>query len=517
MKFDALLAAAAAAVSLLGCWVVYRRTRDWKIHLRLLALASVPGLLWVAVFSACYILIAPVPAWNQIRLAPLFALAHGYRLYYPPGEGPVMGVIYGPLAYLPYFPSLAASGPVAAVLIGTLTAAALYFGPAVWVLAGRRPGPRVAGVFAAVAFGLWTLSNYSLRYCAFSIHADAPALGFGAAACAALMSGNIVTAGVLAAFAIAAKQSVLFLIPALVLFAWVADGRRAALRLAAAALLMLAAILGVLAASCSLEAVVFNLYTFPSRHPLALTGYMEFPARTVENALLALSISAKVLWDHARWMVMCGVICCLVEFGRRPPAPVEWLRANRWAVFYFVAAAGLPFAILFRAKAGGDQNAYGLHLYFGLIGLLMFCRHLIAQPEVSRPAAAACLALAATLAPAVVVSPNMPLMLRQVAESGTQRIYDYARRHPGETYFPAWPLPVLMAEGRMYHFDYGLFDRELGGAKVQRDHFLRHIPSGMKYLGGPDVNSPVRRYLPEFSSPASLPELPGMELLARRP
>lgn len=124
------------------------------------------------------------PAWP-----PLFALRYGYQPYYSPSEGPVLNMIYGPLAFLSYFPSLVAHAPVPAVLVGCLVASLYFFSPVCWLcLFGKASWRRrdfANGLLLFSVFGLATLSSKPLRYAAFNIHADAPALGFGALACGA--------------------------------------------------------------------------------------------------------------------------------------------------------------------------------------------------------------------------------------------------------------------------------------------------------------------------------------------
>jgi hypothetical protein len=63
---------------------------------------------------------APSIPENDHRLAPTFALAHGYRLYYGPHQGPVLSTIYGPVTALTYAPSLLASTPMGTVRLATI-------------------------------------------------------------------------------------------------------------------------------------------------------------------------------------------------------------------------------------------------------------------------------------------------------------------------------------------------------------------------------------------------------------
>ena len=95
----------------------------------------------------------------------------------------------------------------------------------------------------------------------------------------------------------------------------------------------------------------------------------------------------------------------------------------------------------------------------------------------------------------------------------------FAKKHPGEVYFPWHPLAGLMAEGRLYHFSYGLSDRELAGYPVSQEHFQRYIPAQTQYVALPEHAKRdaeyVFRYLPDFSRKVTADDLPGWTLYAR--
>lgn len=64
----------------------------------------------------------------------------------------------------------------------------------------------------------------------------------------------------------------------------------------------------------------------------------------------------------------------------------------------------------------------------------------------------------------------------------TEQSFEQARTNPGRVYFASNPLSVLLAEGKLYHFDYGLFDRDLAGRMPTRAEFLAHVPPGARAL-----------------------------------
>ncbi len=60
--------------------------------------------------------------------------------------------------------------------------------------------------------------------------------------------------------------------------------------------------------------------------------------------------------------------------------------------------------------------------------------------------------------------------------------YNFAKERPEQVYLPYDPLTTLLTDGKLYHFDYGLFDRRLAGREISREHFEAHIPARIRYI-----------------------------------
>lgn len=513
-----------AVLSIAGAFsgfLVYRRLRAWPFHYRIVA-AVLPFALCLLGWSwTCEVLRVTDLDWNQARLAPLIGLKYGYSLYYPAEDGPVMGAIYGPISYFAYFPSLLAATPVPALLIGSVAASLYFFAPVAWIFTSgrfRRKQSLSLGLLLFTLFGLWTIQNAALRYTAFGIHADAPALGFGAAACALLMKRNesrrpvlfLVLAALSTVLAISSKQSIGFVVPIFLCFLWAADGKRSALQFAAALAVLGLAAFGLFSFLFSARALYFNMFAFPSHHGFG-GGSMQIPDGGIAAAVKTLIEVGLRLWSYSRWILLPAALCYILELrslkGSVKSGAREWIRHNRWVLFHLVALGAFPISVIFGAKVGGDINAFSLHLYFSLIGLLLLTAQFVLEHEnLARPALALCLLAGLALLPTDLASLDVRTLTANLWTSNTEQVYQYEKVHPGETYFAAFTLPVLMAEGRMYHFEYGVFDRDLGQARVSQEHFMRFVPPRMKYLQRKKENSPVTSYLPEFSCPATLPE-----------
>jgi hypothetical protein len=89
----------------------------------------------------------------------------------------------------------------------------------------------------------------------------------------------------------------------------------------------------------------------------------------------------------------------------------------------------------------------------------------------------------------------------------------YLRAHPGEAYFPNNPLEHLAVEGRLPHFEYGVFDRVLAGLPLSLDHLQRHIPPGARRIcypaGYTHTDFFAAHSLKKFTRRVVVDELPG--------
>src|SRR5262245_54414126 len=118
MSPDRVAAVLAAAACGLLAWRWRRFPRTWRPVDALGAVLLLPGLFVFARVVVRLVVRALHEEWNGCRLAPTVALTHGYALYYPPNEGPVLDTIYGPVAALAYLPATMFRSPTGAILAG---------------------------------------------------------------------------------------------------------------------------------------------------------------------------------------------------------------------------------------------------------------------------------------------------------------------------------------------------------------------------------------------------------------
>jgi hypothetical protein len=542
---------------LLGLWLSVRRLarlRGQPVLDRWIGAALPLCLVVCAAFGVQALLDGPYRHWNAIRITPALSLFSGYTLYYRPDSGPVTGNIYTPLASLVYLPAAAASSPTGVIAVGTVISLLLYFAPVVWLYArlaavpvrcwpivGRicNPSGRMDGLQIRPTTGnagadpltrqaewltlaLFPLLTYnlekSLRYSAAFIHADAPALGMAAAAAAVLYVDprhrwrSLFPSALLAVLAVWSKQVMAPLLLALPLWLLAAAGLRAGLRYGLALLLAGAAVLGVSLTLLDPANLFFNVVTIPGRHPWE--GL--FPN--------------NLAWVALEFQNQAFVLALLLGFGALYPLAVRsgswpglsrWLTQNRWSLFLVVALLVLPTSLIGRMKVGGDLNALSFSLYFLLLAVCLMLREGVGSPAAAPVQAGfrllAVVAVTGCGLLAIQTQGQRFLAMAASRPNTPELVVAYLKDHPGEAYFPWNPLGHLLAEGRYYHFEYGLFDRQIAGFPVREDHFRQAIPSRLRLVCVPrDFDCACAlSHLKDFSRRVEVPELPGFVCYAR--
>ncbi len=481
----------------------------------------VPGLFaywWAAVGS---IASAPTIDWNGARLAPTVALVHGYALYYPATSGPILSTIYGPLAAFAYLPAALFRTPTGAVLCAAaLTVIYVTMPLLVWGW-WTRPAHRTGSLLAVVCWlgscallirsragGMWLTS----------VHPDAPALACGLLACGALWPGagdrqptahRVRVAGALATASVAMKQVSAPLPLALGLFVWAAYGRRRAIDYLWAGVLVTGVVcLGVVASS-GVEATVFNTVTIVTRQAWLPPGVRGLV--TVSTTLAAAAAASMAI-------VACAALADFLGSRRTPSGWRAWLRTRPWTTPLVAAVALAPTGVLGRIKLGGDENSF-YSLYFlaaAAGGALAWNGGMLERPRWRRAFRGLCLLYCLGNVALTWSAEGYGRWERHVSPfvNRNQEAYEFMRRHPGEAYFPWYPLAGLLAEGRLYHFEYGVFDRFLAGYEPTREHVLAHVPPRMHLLVS--GHKPwILHDFPDYSDERRRDDLPGWLLFSR--
>ncbi len=527
--------AAGLAVALGLGWASCRRRPGIGPADALLRFAAPVSLFILAARTAMNLVNLSPMNWSSGRLSPAVGLLHGYSIYQPADSGPIFNTIYGPMAYLVYLPAGLFGTPTGALVAGSFLSHALILGPVLalclagWGEPGRGRG-RLMGPTLFLCFWACTFQNPLASVMA--VHADAPALGFGLLAGGMLAVGGrrttpsrraLLGSAICATLAVWSKQTVATLLVLLPLWVLLAHGLATFVRycgwLAASMVVATSAFVGAFGR----QALTFNLLVLPKSHPW-------LAAIDVKKPLLVIGV------EEVAACVPIGLAIGLVLYfsrGRRvvaeegSPAPTggffarvgATLRANPWALFAGLGAGMVPLSMLSRIKVGGAINSYAPALYYlcaSACVLLLDWHARNRERGLDR--------INDALKVALLISPFTPLLLLNgefltqigtigpISENIQEQAYRYALKHPGEAYFPWNPLSSLMAEGRAYHFEYGVFDRDLGGFRPDDAHLRAGLPEKLRMVAyPPNAGMEFVRFahLPEYWRRVPIPELPG--------
>jgi hypothetical protein len=513
---------------------IFRRSGAESLDNRI-ALALLPtGFLIAATLLVEHLTSSLNSPWPAARLTPLFALRYGYRLYYGPDQGPILDTIYTPLSALLYFPALIFSTPVPAVLAGTVLACCYSFAPVLYII--RRtisPATLVRAAPAFLAFFLLACTLDPLNTSMFSIHADAPALGLGAAAIASLLytkgERSLMGSSVLVVMAINAKQVVAPLPAVLCLYVLLTRGFRPMLRYFAYLAAGLAAFALLWAVWFGWREFTFNTLVEPGLHPFRLPNCQSCtPATLTQDKLKILiklaRINSRVFLEEMFWIPVGYALLAALAYRAETRRSIRmWLADNPWALWCAAGIAQVSTGLLGRAKVGGFANAYSYSFYFLLLGLVSLALSVGCAPDLAHVARRGVKAAGLALL-VVLMLARLPQYfgaaraVRSLQNNPVEASYLYILSHPAHVYFPWFVLSELLAEKRLYHFEYGVVDRELAGYPPTREHWSAYIPQALEQVAfWPIQDMQALDYLPEFRTRVGVPQLPGWIVWERAP
>jgi hypothetical protein len=251
----------------------------------------------------------------------------------------------------------------------------------------------------------------------------------------------------------------------------------------------------------------FNMVKILSNQPLIHKVY-GLPVQTLlrESFLFVVVIASYVLW---KGFSKEKSLQTLREIGR----------GKLWFLLTVVGLFMIPTSLLGMAKVQGDVNALSCTMYFlcsaTTILALEIRREENDENMVKRTGLLEIIVFTINCFLIFLYAPITSYVLGEYAaivNSNPEQIaYQYARKHPGEVYFPWHTLPTLMAEGKAYHFDEAVYEQELGGFRITPGHFRKYVPSHLKEIAfyDPMETSYVMRFFPEFDRKTKVESLPG--------
>lgn len=424
----------------------------------------------------------PINIWNEVRLAPAFALRHGINPYPPLGGGPLSTWIYGPVGILINLPATFADTAVNALHAASMINVLVVCVPlAIVFISSKELRARSAIVpWLALMLGILLIPRPNLVMQV----ADHSAIALGLLSCWLLAhdqnpaGGRLVLAAGLCALAVWAKQITLFLLPAQLAFLWLGQGKIAAIRY-----LGWVAFFGAVAFALAGSAFGFgnlwlNVVTIPGRLPWAdIPSRLAMRPWSLIAQLILPSLGLIWLWRRKLW-----------------PSPLhESGRFFQLMVFAFVCMAPVGLAAYF--KIGGDTNL--LHSWDYLMPGCLFAW---LATDRCLPQAVWRLLGITTCALALNWTDLTALPARPYTahfESAAQLTATY----PHAIWFPRNPLITFYTDHELWHVEDGIQTRFLADYGLRQPDFRRYLPPDLRAVTYPAiVESPfIKPLLSELS------------------
>jgi len=514
---------------LLGWWL-FKRLSSWSFSDRIIAALLPLSILVISQAALMKVLGAPAAyalGWPASRLTATFAMVRGYQLYYPPDRGPVLEALYGPGRAFAYLPATLTSSITIALLVAGSLSILYGFLPILWLhlhpyLNNRRK--LLVSFFVFICFCGFTLTSPAINSSVFVVGPDAPMLGLSATACALIYHRKhqertipLVISAFLMVLAVWTKQTALPLLVALPFYVLCTEGYRSCLRYVAFIALFCALSLGVAFIVFDAKALIFNMYTIAVHSPWINT-----------NKLKALGITSTELMTESLWFV--PTLAFYIGITQPTDKHQEqlqdrfrsWLTTNRWSLFLIVALFMVSTSIVGRAKVGGALNTFSPTIYFLAVAVCLASIELTSREDIDRNVQKSVKLLITIITVLFLYIQFSPLStvltaIRELPNNPAAVAYSYAKKHPGIAYFPWNPLSSLMAEGKLYHFCYGLIDRRISGFPVSKAHIQAYLPPNIKFVAFPEGHGieGTLVFTPEFTQQIVVDELPGWLVFAR--
>lgn len=421
----------------------------------------------------------PLWSWNEMRLAPTFALLHGVPVYPLREDGPLSTWIYGPVALVLNLPATLAPSAVGALEIAGLINLATLLAPLALVCCTTTALPRGevgARVFAfATAILLLPPSSLALQV------ADHAAIAFGIASCWLLARPANLTPSVTACAAaccvlsVGAKQTSLFLVGGLLIFLGRDRPRHDLVRFVAYTAAFGGAVALLWVMQFGAAGLWLNLVEIPRRLPLSAPVARLASQWGWLAAYVAAPIAIFTLARCARWW---------------PKPDGENGRMTRCACIVFVTL--LPVGLFSFLKIGGATNSIHSAFYILPLFAIVLARSMI-QP---RRIGWAFLVVATLIA---IRTPELRHLPRGPITEPLEQAAEIARRAPSAAWFPQNPLVTFYSDHELYTVEDGVSTRYLAGLAIDESAFRRHLPSDLGLVVYPANAAPFAiQLLPEF-------------------
>ena len=144
----------------------------------------------------------------------------------------------------------------------------------------------------------------------------------------------------------------------------------------------------------------------------------------------------------------------------------------------------------FYAVLAGDVNDLSHGLYFLVLGVVIVGFELMALVR-SNPKAMMALRVFIAAGALTLIGSGLPTRYNaewkakvRKTPSGVE-VFDYAKRNPGQVYFPFNPIGQYLAERRFYTTEWGVMNLQFANQQFTREEILKYIPEQAQYVAIP--------------------------------
>jgi hypothetical protein len=189
-------------------------------------------------------------------------------------------------------------------------------------------------------------------------------------------------------------------------------------------------------------------------------------------------------------------------------------------MFAVVSIFMIPASLAAYLKIGGYNNSLACSQFFVLLAAMSGLVDVFSTSQTTAPLRVATsggllifsfvLTIKATLAGTYGVVSAWAAILHPY-DNPQQTAFAYAQKHPETIYCPWNPLTTLLADGKLYHFEWGIIDRFQAHLSVSDEQYVRHFPQYMTkvvYVHSPQSTEALKVLIDFRSKPVADPELP---------
>ena len=509
---------------------------------------------WLLVLTACMwgfavvcighvLFFAPRNDWNGVLMTPSLAILKGINIHAQPGEGPLIPSTYGPIFFLIFMPScIVFDSPTWIIISGALVNFLVGFVPIVFMLQRTaRLNPRRWGIITLSGLILLViLQRPSLSSAYFNIHCDTPAIGAAFAACLFVLPREknlkrslLFWSALFCTLSVWSKQTMLVLTLSVSIYLLMGYGWKSLGRFLTYFLVINTVVAAICVWVFGLQNLWFHMIELVQNQPWYTPDLRSNPwlhqydlriehrqiAETLGLQLASLAVAGFILLrDNLLW-VSALVLGVAVDIRFIKSRQRDWfgeIKRRNWFPFVLTMFLMIPASILPLVKVGGYVNNKAFFEIFLIVSVIMIWADITLRSEgITQPAF---IGVFITLMLLV----NTPRIVyafghTELRNDNSQEIvFQFEKEYRGAAYFPWHPLPVLLAENKLYHFDYTALDLFYTGQLLPKKIFLQDVPRRHKFVAYHRSNGTrfiLQRYFPDYTEYNGIKSLPGFTVL----